>query len=64
MKEETRHTIPRGFIYHVSVMANPNAAASRAKKPFATRWVDDEVVGGIGKGVLVATAPTPPVTGP
>jgi len=58
--------MPKVFIYHVSVMANPNAAASRAKKPFATRWVDDEVDkdGGIGKGVLVATAPTPPVTGP
>jgi len=41
MKEETRHTIPRVFVYHFSVMAN--AAASREKKPFATRWVDDEV---------------------
>jgi hypothetical protein len=43
-----------------------NAAANKAEKPFATRWIDDEVVkvGGMGEGVLVATAPTPPVTGP
>jgi len=60
----------------------PNAAASRAKKPFATRCVDDDLVevevdpevvavppvprsaAELGTGVPVATAPTPPVTGP
>lgn len=54
----------------------PNAVANRAKKPFATRRDDDdfdevalafEVVVGVdvvGTGVPVATAPTPPVTGP
>jgi len=60
----------------------PNAAASRAKKPFAARWDDDDLdevevdpepvgvppspraAAELGTGVPVATAPTPPVTGP
>jgi len=73
------HTITRAFSgFHASLMAN--AATSRAKKPFATMWdADPGVKVGFapvavvdaaaaiavdGKGVPVATAPTPPVTGP
>lgn len=63
----------RILISHASVM--PNTAASRAKKPFATRWDDDDFdvvvvdpeevgVAELGTGVPVATAPKPPVTGP
>ena len=75
MKEKKNAACPpdRILISHASVM--PNTAANRAKKPFATRWDDDdddvvvvdpEVVGvaELGTGVPVATAPTPPVTGP
>ena len=62
------------------VRVTPNAAATRANKPLATRWLadeyeveldfdaDDEVVfeelAEVGTGVPVATAPTPPVTTP
>ena len=50
----------------------PNAVARRAKKPLATSWSaedDDFVVvadefAAPTTGVPVATAPTPPVTGP
>jgi len=56
-----------------------NAAASRARRLLATRWVDDDgfdvvvdaagvevpvVPVGIAEGAPVASAPTPPVTGP
>jgi len=55
-----------------------NAAASRARRVLATRWVDDDgfdvdvdaaaevpdVPVGIAEGAPVASAPTPPVTGP
>ncbi len=60
---------------HANVM--PNAAAKRANKPSATRWLADELeveldfdpvaleeLAEVGTGVPVATAPTPPVTGP
>jgi hypothetical protein len=74
MKEKNAACPPdRILISHASVM--PNAAASRAKKPFATRWEDDDLdvvevdpeevgVAELGTGVPVATAPKPPVTGP
>jgi hypothetical protein len=55
----------------------PNAAATRANKPLATRWLADECevelefdadeveeLAEVGTGVPVATAPTPPVTTP
>jgi len=48
----------------------PNAAAKRANKPSETRWPADDLEVGleelaeVGTGVPVATAPTPPVTGP
>jgi hypothetical protein len=51
----------------------PNAAAKRANKPLATRWLADEldfdadeldVPAAAATGVADATAPTPPVTGP
>lgn len=52
-----------------------NAAASRARRLLATRCIDDdgvddveeaavEVPVGMGEGGAVASAPTPPVTGP
>ena len=53
---------------HANVM--PNAAAKRANKPSETRWPADDLEVGleelaeVGTGVPVATAPTPPVTGP
>jgi hypothetical protein len=57
----------------------PNATATRANKPSATRWLADEYgfelgfdadevvfeeLAEVGTGVPVATAPTPPVTAP
>ena len=57
----------------------PSAAAKKASKPSETRWLADEAddeddvcfdadpleeLDEIGTGVPVATAPTPPVTGP
>ena len=54
----------------------PNAVAKRANKPLATRWPADELLvvdfdvdvpdelAVLAAGVAVATAPTPPVTGP
>jgi hypothetical protein len=54
----------------------PNAVAKRANKPLATRWLADELdpvaelllvldePAVVAPGVPVATAPTPPVTGP
>jgi hypothetical protein len=53
---------PRGddIFFHPRVM--PNTAANKVTKLSATRWVDNPVREGCGRGAPVTTAATPLVT--